>query len=70
MPHAAATASTIKFPQRLHVRMPDALLTAVAVAAGRRFQTPSEYARQALVHALTQDGVSLAPNAKEANDRA
>jgi hypothetical protein len=64
MQNAEAISSISRFPQRLHVRMPDALLTAVAVAAGRRFQTPSEYARQALLQALAEDGVALAPNSR------
>jgi Arc/MetJ-type ribon-helix-helix transcriptional regulator len=46
--------------ETIHIRMPDQLVDAVASAAARRFQTVSEFTRQALLDRLRQDGLDPA----------
>jgi Arc/MetJ-type ribon-helix-helix transcriptional regulator len=46
--------------ETIHIRMPDQLVDALASAAARRFQSVSEYARQALLDRLRQDGLDPA----------
>jgi hypothetical protein len=56
---ARAETSTHRFPQRIAVRVPAGLLEAVETAARRRFTSPSEWTRQALLRSLAGDGVHL-----------
>ena len=59
MPHAATTDTPARFPERFRLRTPRGLAAAIEFAAGRHHQTPAEFARQALLRALEQDGVRL-----------
>ena len=71
MPQVAATTdTTIRFPDRMRLRVPAGLPAAVETAARQRHTSPSEWARQAILRGLEADGVHLLPNGKiEANDR-
>lgn len=46
--------------ETIHIRMPDQLVDAIAAAAARRFQTVSEFTRQALLDRLRADGLDPA----------
>lgn len=56
---ARTETSAHRFPQRISVRVPAGLLEAVETAARRRFSSPSEWARQALLRSLAADGVRI-----------
>jgi len=43
--------------ETIHIRMPEPLVDAITSAAARRFQSVSEYARQALLDRLRHEGV-------------
>jgi hypothetical protein len=55
----AATA-TIRFPDQLKIRAPLNMGRAIEIAAEQKHTTASEYARQALLRCLAEDGVHLA----------
>ncbi len=48
-----------QFPHEFRLRVPRGLVAALAVAACRRQQTSSEFARQAILRSLEADGVRL-----------
>jgi hypothetical protein len=54
-------ASSRRYDDLLRCRVPSALTAAIATAAARRYQTPAEYVRQALLARLETEGVRLAP---------
>jgi hypothetical protein len=49
----------VRFPAFLRVRAPAELPTALQVAATRKFTTPSEYVRQAILSRLKADGLDI-----------
>ena len=67
MPAADSTPPARRYPQRLSLRTPVGLMAALELAAERHHTSPAEYARQALLRALRQDGVRLASGSIEAD---
>jgi len=59
MPDTTATDTPIRFPDRLRLRVPRGLSAAVELAAGRHHTSPSEWARQALLRGLEDEGLRL-----------
>ena len=51
-----------KFPDKLRLRTPKGLPRAIEIAAAAQHQQPSEWARQALLRGLEEDGVRLLPD--------
>jgi hypothetical protein len=51
-----------RFPVRMCLRAPLGLQEAIEVAAAAQHTQPSEWARQALLRGLAQDGLTLLPN--------
>jgi len=49
----------VRFPAFLRVGAPEKLPEALAAAATRKFTTPSEYVRQAIIERLKADGLSI-----------
>jgi hypothetical protein len=49
----------VHFPDSLRLRVPRGLTAAVQIAAKQRHTTPAEWARQALLRGLAEDGVQL-----------
>jgi hypothetical protein len=49
----------VRYPERFRLRTPRGLSAAIELSAGRHHQTPAEFARQALLRALEQNGVRL-----------
>jgi hypothetical protein len=52
-------ASTISYPDKMRLRVPQGLPEAVRVAARRNHTSPSEWARRALLRGLEAEGVRL-----------
>jgi hypothetical protein len=70
----ATAARTSRYPERFRLRTPRGLSAAIELAAGRHHQTPAQFARQALLRALEQNGMRLCegrvlPAALEAGSR-
>jgi len=55
----AITDATIRFPEKMRLRTPRGFSEAVRLAAMRHHTGPAEYARQAVLRALLQDGVRI-----------
>jgi hypothetical protein len=53
------SASTVRFPDKLRLRVPRGLPEAVQAAARQRHTNPSEWARQAILRGLEAQGVQL-----------
>ena len=49
----------VHFPASLRLRVPEGLPEALQQAARQRHTTPAEWARQALLRGLAQEGVQL-----------
>lgn len=47
----------IRYPDRVQFRAPVGLRRAIKAAADKRFTSPAEWARQALLHCLETEGV-------------
>jgi hypothetical protein len=60
------SASMSHFPELVRVRVPRGLPEALAMGASARNTSPAEYARQALLAMLAQDGVRLRDGRVEA----
>jgi hypothetical protein len=69
MPDTATADTPNRFPDRLRLRVPRGLAAAVEIAAGRHHQTPAEFARQALLRALEQNGLRLLDGRVETTER-
>jgi hypothetical protein len=52
-------AHTARFPQWMHLRVPESMPDAIQRAARRRHQTGAEWARQALLRSLAAEGFVL-----------
>jgi hypothetical protein len=52
----------VRFPDKLRLRTPKGLPQAIEMAAAHRHSSPSEWARQALLRGLANDGFALLPN--------
>ena len=57
--HSADVLDCSRFPDRLQFRVPRGLRGAIKTAADKRYTSPAEWARQKLLRALEEDGVSL-----------
>jgi hypothetical protein len=60
---------SVRLPERFRLRTPRGLSAAIEIAAGRHHQTPAEFARQALLRALEQDGLRLLDGRVETAER-
>jgi hypothetical protein len=52
---------SVRFPDKLRLRTPKGLPRAISMAAAARHTQPSEWARQALLRGLAEDGLTLLP---------
>ena len=50
------------FPDKLRLRTPKGLARAIEIAAAVQHQKPSDWARQALLRGLADDGLTLSPD--------
>jgi hypothetical protein len=57
-------ASAIRYQEKMSLRAPRGLAAAIERAAAQRHTGPSEWARQALLRSLEQDGVTLTPDGR------
>ena len=64
MPQPAAPDTSIRFPQRMRLRVPQGLPAAVEAAARQRHTSASEWARQAILRGLEADGLHLEPDGR------
>jgi len=64
MPQPAAIDTSIRFPERMRLRVPQGLPAAVQAAARQRHTSPSEWARQAILRGLEVDGLTLTPDGR------
>lgn len=53
------SAAIERYPDRFQVRVPRGLRSAIKAAADKRYTSPAEWARQALLRELAAEGVCL-----------